>query len=223
MTARVEILYFGGLRPLVDGARREELVLDGPCDVQRVMDHLCREHPSLARVRKHIRTALNERFADDDEPIADGDRLALIPPVAGGADSHVRLSAEPLDVDEVINAVGGASQGGIAVFLGAVRDHNDGKQVIRLEYETYDEMVLSQLERIVRACETSAASVRLSVVHRVGTLEVGELAVAIAASAPHRAEAFAACRACIELLKRDVPIWKREISPDGDEWIGLGA
>jgi molybdopterin synthase catalytic subunit/molybdopterin converting factor small subunit len=220
---RIQILYFGGLTPLVAGVRREELILDAPCDTEGVLDRLCDVHPDLGRARRYVRVAINERFSDADQLVHDGDRVALIPPVAGGDHALVRVTPEPLDVQAVIDAVAGPSQGAIAVFIGTVRDHNDGKQVIRLEYETYAEMVVPQIVEIVGACEASGEGVRIAVAHRVGVLQVGDAAVAIAASAPHRPEAFAACRECIEQLKRSVPIWKREFSPEGEEWIGLGA
>ena len=141
--------------------------------------------------------------------------------MAGGAQALCRLSEEPLELSALIDAVSAPSQGGIATFVGIVRDHNEGREVTRLEYEAYDEMVLSTLAEIVAQCEALSEGVHVAVSHRVGRLEIGDAAVMIAASAPHRAEAFAACRLCIELLKQDVPIFKREVSPSGEEWIGL--
>jgi molybdopterin synthase catalytic subunit len=168
-----------------------------------------------------VRVAVNEQFAESDAGVGDGDRVALIPPVAGGDHRLIELTDRPLLVSELIDAVAAPGQGATVVFIGHVRDHNDGKAVIRLDYEAYTEMVLAELAGIVARCEATADDVRVAVAHRVGTLAVGDTAVAIAASAPHRPEAFAACRDCIEQLKRDVPIWKRETSPDGEEWIGL--
>lgn len=219
---RLEILYFGGLRPLVGGTRTEELRVDEPCDVGGLFDRLCALHPSLVRVRDQVRVAVNEQFASDDQQVRDGDRVALVPPVAGGEQRLLSLTDQPLRPGELIDAVAGPGQGAIAVFIGTVRDNNEGKDVVRLDYEAYPEMVMRQLADIVSRCEAVGDGVRVAVAHRVGTLEVGDAAVVIAASAPHRPEAFAACRDCIELLKQHVPIWKREISPDGEEWIGLG-
>jgi molybdopterin synthase catalytic subunit len=147
----------------------------------------------------------------------------MIPPIAGGADPYCRLTDQPLSVDEVLASVTGPEQGGVVLFLGTVRDHNDGKQVMRLKYEAYASMVHSSLADIINRCRSGAPGVRVAVAHRTGVLNVGDIAVIVAASAPHRAEAFDAARACIELLKQEVPIWKKEISPHGTQWIGLGA
>ena len=110
--------------------------------------------------------------------------------------------------------------GGLALFLGAVRDHNDGRPVTRLEYEAYASMAVAEMERIVDEIEGSIPGARCAVAHRTGTLEVGDIAVVCAASAPHRAEAFAACRRLIDEVKARAPIWKREHGPDGPYWVG---
>lgn len=224
MTAmRLEVLYFGGLRPLLDGVRKEELRIEAPCDVSALVDRLCGLHPALGGVRPQVRVAVNEEFADPGKELHDGDRVALVPPVAGGEQPLVALSSEPLSYATMIEAVAGPEQGGICVFAGTVRLHNRGKQVTRLEYEAYPEMVTRQLDRIARLCEKEADGVRVAIAHREGTLAVGDVAVIVATSAPHRAAAFSACRKAIELLKQDVPIFKHEISTDGEEWIGLGS
>src|SRR6185295_1765729 len=132
-----------------------------------------------------------------------------------------RVTNEPLKLDEVLLAVSGPGQGGLVTFSGAVRDETRGRKVVRLEYEAYGEMAVKKLQDIGAHC-AQRWSARLAIVHRVGTLLPSELAVVIAASAAHRAEAFAACSFAIEELKRDVPIWKKEVYEDGDVWVGLG-
>ena len=137
---------------------------------------------------------------------------------------YCRLSEDQLSLQEVIDAVSGPAfpcQGGVTTFTGIVRDHNLGKQVVRLEYEAYPKLVLSTLASIIEGIERDIQGARVAIVHRAGVLNVGEAAVVIAASAPHRAEAFEACRRAIEELKRDVPIWKKEVSPNGEEWLGM--
>jgi MoaE-MoaD fusion protein len=221
----VSVRYFGGLRQLISVTGREKLRLASGCRVDEAVDTLCERHPLLGRVRAQVRVAVNAEFASLDTPLDEGDTLALIPPVAGGQEvarvEAVSLTEQPLRLDELVQAVSGPTHGGLCIFIGTVRNHNDGKQVVRLEYEAYSEMVRSQLTGIVGRCEAIADGVRVAVAHRIGELEVGDAAVIVAASAPHRPEAFEASRMCIELLKQDVPIWKRELSPDGDEWIGL--
>jgi molybdopterin synthase catalytic subunit len=147
-----------------------------------------------------------------------------IEPFTRQARPYCRLSYEPLRLDEVVAAVSGPDfpgQGGLTTFTGIVRDHNLGKEVIRIEYEAYPKMVLSTLATIIEGIEREIAGSRVAIVHRAGVLLVGDAAVVIAASAPHRAEAFEACRRAIEELKRDVPIWKKEVSPSGEEWLGM--
>jgi molybdopterin synthase catalytic subunit len=130
------------------------------------------------------------------------------------------LRATPVSVDDVLAKVQHAGAGAVALFLGIVRDHNDGRAVTLLEYEAYGPMALSEMERIARETEERIAGARCAIVHRTGALQVGDTAVACAASAPHRTEAFAACRRLIDEVKARVPIWKREHGPDGPYWVG---
>jgi molybdopterin synthase catalytic subunit len=126
----------------------------------------------------------------------------------------------PLGVDEVVEAVGHAGAGAIDVFVGVVRDTSDGRAVTRLDYEAYATMAEAEMARIGEDIEREIAGARVAVLHRVGSLAVGDAAVVCAASAPHRAEAFLACRAFIDRIKARVPIWKREHGPDGSAWVG---
>jgi molybdopterin synthase catalytic subunit len=130
------------------------------------------------------------------------------------------LRAEPLSVDEALAAVRHPGAGAVDFFLGTVRDHNDGRPVTRLEYEAYGPMALAELERIARETEEKLPGTRCAIAHRTGALDLGDIAVICAASAPHRPEAFAACRRLIEEVKAHVPIWKREHGPDGPYWVG---
>ena len=132
----------------------------------------------------------------------------------------VALRVEPLSVDEVVAYVRHAGAGAVCVFLGTVRDHSEGRPVVRLEYEAYASMALVEMKRIADEITGELAGVRLAVVHRTGSLLVGDVAVVCAASAPHRGEAYAACRALIDRVKARVPIWKREHGPEGAYWVG---
>ena len=134
--------------------------------------------------------------------------------------SAVSLHDQPLSVDQVLAEVRHPGAGAVAIFLGTVRDHNDGRAVTLLEYEAYRPMAVEEMERIARDTEAAFPGTRCAIAHRVGALEVGAVAVVCAASAPHRPEAFAACRRLIDDVKSHVPIWKREHGPDGPYWIG---
>ena len=129
------------------------------------------------------------------------------------------ITREPLDLMTLVEVVGAAGSGAVATFLGLVRNHNQGRKVQHLVYEAYEPLAVRALDRIVDEVRDHWPSVTLAVHHRTGRLEIGEASVAIAASSPHRADAFAACRYTIERVKQIVPIWKHEYFEGGDVWI----
>ena len=128
---------------------------------------------------------------------------------------------EALSVDEVTAAVAHQSAGGTSLFIGTVRDENDDLPITLLEYEAYASMAVKQMREIGDEIAAEIPGTRVAVLHRVGRLEVGDLAIVCAASAPHRDEAFRACRLLIDRIKERVPIWKREHGPEGPYWVGF--
>jgi molybdopterin synthase catalytic subunit len=131
----------------------------------------------------------------------------------------VHLTSSPIDLAS-LQAEARAGDGAVATFVGIVRDHNDGKPTVRVQYEAYGEMAESEMQKIAAGLARDWPQVRVRMVHRVGLLDVGEASVAIVATSPHRAEAFAACRAAIDRVKTTVPIWKKEFHPDGSsDWV----
>lgn len=225
---KVTVLYFAVFRERV-GRDEEPLELPAGARVADAIEALAARHPAIGALRGRFRVAVNQDFTDDGHALADGDELALIPPVAGGAEAaarHARLIGEPLSLDRCIAAVAGpgagATMGGIVTFTGMVRRQSRGTIVDHLEYEAYGSMAVRELVRLCDEIEAEIPGTRLAVEHRVGHLVVGDIAVVIAAAAPHRAEAFTACRAMIDRLKDRVPIWKKEVGEDGAEWVGLG-
>jgi molybdopterin synthase catalytic subunit len=229
---RVSIRYFAAARDLA-GVDHETVELDEVTMTARgLLSWIASHRPRLAVVIHRMRVAVNEDFADEDAAIRDGDEVVILPPVAGGApisdhpipvgERVVDVRETPLSIDECMRGVAHPSAGGICVFLGVVRDHADGAAVARLDYEAYTELARKEMRRIVEQIERENAGVRLAALHRVGQLAVGDTAVVVAASAPHRAEAFAACRAAIDRIKESVPIWKKEWGPDGTStWVNL--
>jgi molybdopterin synthase catalytic subunit len=188
------------------------------------MKVLAERHPRLAPVIERMRVAINGDFARSDASVQSGDELDVLPPVAGGSERRplVTVRRAPLSIDECLASVRHPGAGGLAIFAGAVRDHAEGQPVARLDYEAHETLAVKEMRRIVEAIEAEMDGVRLAALHREGPLEVGELAVVVAASAPHRAEAFAACRAAIDRIKETVPIWKKEWAPDGTAyWVNL--
>jgi molybdopterin synthase catalytic subunit len=132
----------------------------------------------------------------------------------------VRIRREPLSLDELVGAVARPEAGAIATFVGVVRCVNEGRSVSLLEYEAYGSMAEAELQRILDELEREIPAVRVAATHRIGALSVGDIAVACAASAPHRSEAFHACRELIDRIKARLPIWKREHGPEGPYWVG---
>lgn len=223
MTAcRVTVRFFAAAREAVK-VSEHSLELEAPATVADVTRALEAAFPALAPLRSRLRVAVDQEFAEADAAVPDGAEVALIPPVGGGAPEGLfRLTAEPLSLEPLVAAVSGPGQGGVVTFTGAVREVSKGKRVARLEYEAYAPMAEKKLADIAAEARQRWAGVQVAVMHRVGTLTPGELAVVIAASAPHRKEAFRACEYVIDRLKEDVPIWKKECAEDGEVWVGLG-
>lgn len=134
--------------------------------------------------------------------------------------SRIDVRDAALSLDEVVLAVSRPSAGAVATFVGVVRDESDGRAVTRLDYSAYESMAKREMEKIADELERELPGVKVAAVHRVGSLSVGDAAVVCAASAPHRGEAFTACRELIDRIKARVPIWKREYGPDGAAWVG---
>jgi MoaE-MoaD fusion protein len=214
----IHVLYFAATRDAA-GTSREALETV-PASVADLRRALVERHPALARFLPRCRIAVDEEFAGDDAPLRDGAEVALVPPVAGGAPLFSVID-RPLALSEVIDAVSAPGLGGIVTFTGTVRSDTHGRRVLRLEYEAYRPMAERKLAEIGEAVGHEHGA-RVAIVHRVGVLAPGEAAVVIACAAAHRTPAFRACEACIERLKQDVPIWKREVFEDGTEWVGMG-
>jgi molybdopterin converting factor subunit 1 len=200
-----------------------QLVLDLPdgATVRDAIAEIGRQHPPVARIQDLL-VAKNRDYVGLDETVGDGDELALIPPVSGGAvtaGERILVSAAPLSLDAAIDAVRGPDVGGIVVFLGTVRDASRGASVQHLEYEAYAEMAEAKMREIAMRIEADRAPLRLAMHHRIGDLAIGEIAVVIVAAAPHRDAAFTAAREAIDTLKQVVPIWKKEYTADGAVWI----
>ena len=218
---RVTVRFFAAAR---ERAKCNTLELELPAGVRvsELVTALVARLPELGPLMPKLRIAVAEEFAGPDDVIPERAEVALIPPVAGGSGGLFRLQDTPLSLQEVVDAVGSTSQGGLVTFSGAIRDHSKGKRVTRLEYEAYGPMAQKKLAQIGAEAREKWPGTQIAVVHRVGTLVPGDLAVVIAASAPHRKEAFLACEYVIDRLKQDVPIWKKEFAENGEVWVGLG-
>lgn len=199
---QITIRLFAGLR---ERAGRDRVELELP-EGARVSDALAELGDLIGEVP--VVMAVNREYADRAAGLAPGDELALIPPVSGGAEArrsvHVRVSAEPLSLDPLLEFVRDPRAGAVVTFAGVTRE------VPALEYEAYAEMAVPQMTAIVEAALTRHGLCAAAVEHRTGTVELSQASVLIAVSAPHRAEAFAGGREIIDELKRRAPIWKQE-------------
>ena len=133
------------------------------------------------------------------------------------------VTDQPLLIEPLVSVVTRSSSGAVAIFLGVVRDQTRGRQVLYLEYEAYREMAIPKMREIADEIRRKWKVDEIAMVHRIGHLEIGEASVAIAVSAPHRHQALAACAYAIDRLKETVPIWKKEVWTDGEEWVGPGT
>ena len=218
--ASINVLYFAAARERA-GTQREALEVPEGARVGDVLRLLAERHASLKPLLPHLRVAVNQEFVDAEAPVPAGADFALIPPVSGGS-GLFSVVDRPLRLEDVVAAVSGEAYGGLVTFSGSVRNQTKGRRVLRLEYEAYPPMAEKKLAEIGAEVAGRWGGTRLAIVHRVGTLVPGELAVVIAAAAPHRKEAFLGCEHAIERLKQDVPIWKKEFYEDGEVWVGLG-
>ena len=211
---QVSVRLFAGVRERAGSARRALELPDG-ATVADVWPRL-----ELGDEPTGLLYAVNREYAAADAALADGDEVALIPPVSGG---DFRLSGEPLSLDAVVREVAREGAGAIATFTGTVRDRSRDRAVIRLEYEAFEGMAEQTMASLAAGLKERYVLCEIAIHHRTGPVEIGEPSVMIAVSAPHRADALAACREAIDTLKQTVPLWKKELYEGGEEWIGQGS
>jgi MoaE-MoaD fusion protein len=211
---RVRVRLFAGLRERV-GTGENEMELPPGSRAGDVWDLL-----QIGPEPRGLAYAVNRRYVDRDEPLAEGDELAIIPPVSGGA---FRLTEEALDPRAVMREVETEGAGAVASFVGTVRARSRERDVLYLEYEAYEGMAEQVMDELAAALKAKYDLCEVAVAHRIGRVEVGEASIAIAVSAPHRQDALAACAEAIDTLKETVPLWKKEVYEGGEEWIGRGS
>jgi molybdopterin synthase catalytic subunit len=220
---RIKIAYFAAVRDAM-GRSDDEMELDSGATVADAIAWIKRERSAVSRLLPTARIAVNQEFCAGDHPLNDGDELVIIPPVSGGIGERVRLSDEAIAADAASALLQAGGEGALVTFTGVVRPTSkSGRAVTRLFYEAYKPMAQTKLQQCLNEAGGQWKLLDLAVVHRLGSLEIGEVAVSIAVKAAHRKEAFAACSYIIDRIKEIVPIWKKETGPDGEEWVSEGA
>lgn len=217
---KVRLLAFATAADALGDAEREIELPDGST-VAELRRHLEARHPELAALWPRLAIAVEGKLSGSEATIADGAEVALLPPVSGGCSqtleaTRTALVEEAIDVAGLVERLSRADCGAVVLFLGTVRDHHGGRRVVELTYTAYRQMAADKLKSIARELEATDPRLGVGIVHRLGTVPIGEPSVAIAVASPHRAAAYEASRRALERLKREVPIWKRERYDDGE-------
>jgi molybdopterin converting factor subunit 1 len=211
---RVTVRLFAGLRERA-GAAQRELELPEGARVEEAWNAL-----GLGEEPAGLLWAVNQQYVERERPLTEGDEVAVIPPVSGGA---FRLVDGPIDVGAVLDEVADERAGGVASFVGTVRARSRDRNVQYLEYDAYEGMAEKVMAELAESLQSKYELCAVAMTHRVGRVEIGEASVAIAVSAPHRQDALAACKEAIDTLKETVPLWKKEVYEGGEEWVGRGS
>jgi MoaE-MoaD fusion protein len=224
---RVRVLFFGMLKEVVGRAADEAEFLPGT-DLRSVFEWYAERYERLRGLAPSIVMARNHEFAPLGTVLAEGDEVAFLPPVSGGADGHLEvagdghyfaLTRQVIDVRALAARLITGAEGAVVTFEGTVRNQTKGRATRCLDYECYEAMALKMMERIGREAAGHHAVERIAVVHRLGRLLIGETSVAVVATAEHRRPAFDAALEAIDQLKKLVPIWKKEHFVDGEVWV----
>jgi molybdopterin synthase catalytic subunit/molybdopterin converting factor small subunit len=224
---RVRVLFFGPLKDVI-GRPSEESEFPPGADLRAVFDRYADRHPGVRELAPSIVVARNQEFADLSTPVADGDEIAFLPPVSGGASypleiaengHYFALTRGVIDTRALIARVQTGGDGAVVTFEGVVRNHTKGRPTLCLDYECYESMALKMLARIGGEIAASRQITHIAMVHRLGRLLVGEASVVVVVTAPHRRAAFEAALEGIDRLKKLVPIWKKEHFVDGEIWV----
>ena len=225
----IRVLFFGLLKD-VCGRSEDRLETPAGADAGFVFDHYKTLYPKLGEMAASIVMARNQEFTTRSQALADGDEIALLPPVSGGSGNPIHeitepegyyfaLTRHPIDVRTLETRLLQGSDGAIVTFQGVVRNNTRGRATLRLDYECYEGMAIRKMAEIGRAIAGEFAISRIALVHRLGTMEIGEASVVVIATAPHRRPAFDAALEGINRLKRLVPVWKKEYFADGEVWV----
>lgn len=217
---RVRVLPFGVLKDWL-GATATTMELPEGASVGDLLDHVGKLKNAAPALRG-IAVSVNAEYATANHLLRDGDEVGLLPPVSGGADvpssSTVFLTREVIAAEKLVTEAKAGADGAVVIFDGIVRNHTRGRRTLYLDYEAYEEMAIKQMNELAGQALAKFPVRHVTLVHRLGHLEIGETSVLIIVASPHRSAAFDACRWVIDTLKQTVPIWKKETFADGAVW-----
>ncbi len=221
VTMHVRVLFFGVLKDILP-AQGESLELPPGATVETLLGVYRRRLPQSESLWASLAVAVNHQYASSGELLAENDEVALLPPVSGGSENTqldpVRLTREPIDAAAILAMIKQPEDGAAVVFDGVVRNNTRGRRTLFLDYEAYETMALAQMRELAAEAGQRFGVHAVTIVHRLGRLEIGETSILIAVASAHRGAAFDACRFLIDTLKKTVPIWKREHFEDGAVW-----
>ncbi len=219
-TIKVTALLFGQAREWA-GSYSIDLVLASTATVESAFEILKSMHPRLGEMQRSLLFAVNEEYAGLDHPLANGDRIAVLPPVSGGEPSKdiFEITREPIQIEDLRKRLLEGDSGAVVVFDGVARNNTKGRRTLFLEYEGYEPMSLRTMEQIGAEVHERWPINRLGMIHRLGRIEITESSVVIIVTSAHRKIAFEACHYAIDRLKKIVPIWKKEYFEDGAVWV----
>ena len=213
---KVRARFFGLYRELV-GSSQADLEIEEKISLDDLRQKLAVVFPALQAFADNLLLAVNGEYGSAELQLKDGDEIAVFPPLSGGAD--IEITTAPISTEAVAEKVKRDSYGALVTFEGRVRDNSEGQRVLYMEYEAFQEMAHKKLAEIADEVRARWQPLDIAMSHRVGRLEVGEVALAIAVASPHRKEAFAACQYAVDRIKEIVPIWKKEIRENGGVWV----
>jgi molybdopterin synthase catalytic subunit/molybdopterin converting factor small subunit len=229
---RIRVLLFGQLKDIC-GRDQDQLDFPAGSPVSAILGHYSKTCPKFELLVSSIACSVNQEYASGATILQEGDEVGLLPPVSGGAASagnnpdkktevlrseHCAIVREEIDVAAMRSALAAPEDGALVLFDGVVRNNSRGRRTLYLDYEAYEGMALSEMEKLAQATLERFTVRDLRMIHRLGRLEIGETSIAIVVASAHRAAAFDACRWLIDTLKKTVPIWKKEYFEDGAVW-----
>jgi molybdopterin synthase catalytic subunit len=225
---RVRVLFFGVLKDSA-GKSGEEMEVAGGSSLRDLLLQIGAQNPRLEKTFASLAMAVNQQYAGPETVLHDGDEIALLPPVSGGAGEtpagqpdaprrYACITRSAIDTRKIVDALKRGEDGAALFFEGIVRNQTRGRKTLYLDYEAYEEMALQQMDALAAQALQNFEIRDVAIIHRLGRLEIGETSVLIAVASAHRASAFEACRWLIDTLKRTVPIWKKEHFEDGAVW-----